>query len=167
MSLINGYEVEKNGFRREENGVFLDDKTFKIFLKKYETKLRTSTGYLNYGDEKVSFRKALWIQASKLAKAIDEEDYTLYEPIYIRQIFIQDNKRRRNFVKFASRYALRVQRSVFEGKLSKNKYEDLISKVVYHIADEDNVRVYRISGNGEVKTWGNVDIPEVEEVIII
>lgn len=84
MSLINGYEVEKNGFRREENGVFLDDKTFKIFLKKYETKLRTSTGYLNYGDEKVSFRKALWIQASKLAKAIDEEDYTLYEPIYIR-----------------------------------------------------------------------------------
>ena len=80
---------------------------------------------------------------------------------------IYDNKRRRNFVKFASRYALRVQRSVFEGKLSKNKYEDLISKVVYHIADEDNVRVYRISGNGEVKTWGNVDIPEVEEVIII
>ena len=51
--------------------------------------------------------------------------------------------------------------------MSKNKYEDLISKVVYHIADEDNVRVYRISGNGEVKTWGNVDIPEVEEVIII
>ena len=72
MSLINGYEVEKSGFRREENGVFLDDKTFKIFLKKYETKLRTSTGYLNYGDEKVSFRKALWLQASKLAKAIDE-----------------------------------------------------------------------------------------------
>lgn len=84
MSLINGYEVEKSGFRREENGVFLDDKTFKIFLKKYETKLRTSTGYLNYGDEKVSFRKALWLQASKLAKAIDEEDCTLYEPIYIR-----------------------------------------------------------------------------------
>ena len=65
---------------------------------------------------------------------------------------IYDNKRRRNFVKC---------------ELSKNKYEDLISKVVYHIADEDNVRVYRISGNGEVKTWGNVDIPEVEEVIII
>ena len=84
MSLINGYEVEKSGFRREENGVFLDDKIFKIFLKKYETKLRTSTGYLNYGDEKVSFRKALWLQASKLAKAIDEEDCTLYEPIYIR-----------------------------------------------------------------------------------
>lgn len=62
---------------------------------------------------------------------------------------IYDNKRRRNFVKFASRYALRVQRSVFEGELSKNKYEDLISKVVYHIADEDNVSYSPCLGCGK------------------
>lgn len=80
---------------------------------------------------------------------------------------IYDNKRRRNFVKFAERYSFRVQRSVFEGELSKSKYEDLISKVQYHIAENDNVRIYRISGSGEVKTWGNVDIQNIDDVIII
>ena len=80
---------------------------------------------------------------------------------------IYDNKRRRNFVNFAERYSFRVQRSVFEGELSKSKYEDLISKVQYHIAENDNVRIYRISGSGEVKTWGNIDIQNIDDVIII
>jgi len=84
MSLVNGHEVKKEGFRREENGVFLENDTFKIFVKKYENKMRTDTNYLNYTDSRMSFRQAVWYQAAALAKAIDEENYELYNPILIR-----------------------------------------------------------------------------------
>lgn len=84
MSLVNGYEVKKNGFIKEENGVFLDNETFKIFIKKYENKLRTQMSYLEYDGGKMSFRRALWQQTAMLAKAIDYEDYTIYKPIQIR-----------------------------------------------------------------------------------
>lgn len=80
---------------------------------------------------------------------------------------IYDNKRRNRFAKFIERYALRVQRSVFEGELSKSKYLSLVSEIGKHISKEDNVRVYRISGNGEVKVWGNVDTVKTDDVIII
>ncbi|MCD8090841.1 MAG: CRISPR-associated endonuclease Cas2 [Clostridiales bacterium] len=80
---------------------------------------------------------------------------------------IYNNKRRYKFAKFLERYGLRVQRSVFEGNLSKSKYNLLISKIGDYIADEDNIRVYKITGNGEIKTWGNVETPKAEDVIII
>lgn len=67
---------------------------------------------------------------------------------------IYDNKRRRNFVKFASRYALRVQRSVFEGKLSKNKYEDLISKVVISYCRLRICKSLQVSGNWRGENMG-------------
>lgn len=84
LSLINGHEVSKGGFIKTDSGVFLDDKTLKIFLKKYEGKLRTSSSYLNYTNERQSFRRALWIQAAMLAKAVDNEQFDIYEPIRIR-----------------------------------------------------------------------------------
>lgn len=80
---------------------------------------------------------------------------------------IYDNKRRNRFVKFIERYALRVQQSVFEGELSKSKYLSLVSEIGKHISQEDNVRVYRISGNGEVKVWGTVDVIKTDDVIVI
>lgn len=80
---------------------------------------------------------------------------------------IYDNKRRSKFVKFLEHYALRVQRSVFEGELSKSKYKALVSEIGKHINKEDNVRVYRISGNGDVKVWGNVDTVKIDDIIII
>ncbi len=80
---------------------------------------------------------------------------------------IINNKRRYRFAKLLEHYAMRVQRSVFEGELSKNTYEELIRKIDQSIDSEDNVRVYRISGNGEIKYWGKEDMPKAEEVIII
>ena len=84
MSLVNGREVSTKGFTVTDNGVFLDDKAFKIFIKKYETKMRTETKYLSEHKGSVSYRRALWLQTSALAKAIDNTDETLYTPIYIR-----------------------------------------------------------------------------------
>jgi len=80
---------------------------------------------------------------------------------------IYDNKRRRQFSKFLERYAIRVQRSVFEGELSKTKYERLVSNIDRFIDEDDNIRVYRISGNGKIRVWGKTDIPRFEETIII
>lgn len=80
---------------------------------------------------------------------------------------IYDNKRRYKFSKFLERYALRVQRSVFEGELSKQKYNSLISKIGNYIAEDDNVRVYRINGNGSIKVWGRVDTTKIDDIIII
>ncbi len=84
MSLVNGHEVQKSGFVKEKNGVFLDNETFKIFIRKYETKLRTEMSYFENNGGRMSFRRALWQQTAMLAKAIDCEDYTIYKPIQIR-----------------------------------------------------------------------------------
>jgi len=84
MSLVNGNEVKKDGFTREDNGVFLNKDTFKVFIKKYENKMRTETSYLNIDAGKINYRHALWVQTASLAKAIDEQDYTIYTPIRIR-----------------------------------------------------------------------------------
>jgi len=62
---------------------------------------------------------------------------------------------------------LRVQRSVFEGNLSKKKYDSLIKEIGKHINREDNVRVYRLSGNGDVRIWGDVEQVQNDDVIII
>ncbi len=84
MSLINGKEISIKGFTVDENGVFLDGKTMGVFIKKYENKMRTTIKYLDDHKNGVSFRKALWLQTAALAKAIDNEDSSLYDPIYIR-----------------------------------------------------------------------------------
>ena len=84
MSLVNGREVSEKDFIVTANGVFLNDKTFKTFIKKYETKMRTETKYLPEHKNGVSYRRALWLQTSALAKAIDKADTGLYDPIYIR-----------------------------------------------------------------------------------
>lgn len=80
---------------------------------------------------------------------------------------ISNTKRRNKFAKFLERYALRVQRSVFEGELGKSKYESLTNKIGGYIDSDDNVRVYRISGNGEIKVWGRDDVTQIDDVVII
>lgn len=80
---------------------------------------------------------------------------------------IVDDKRRNKFVKFVSSFGFRVQKSAFEGKLDKILYRRLIDGIPIRIAREDNVRVYRLSSNGEILCWGEMDEVEVEDVIIL
>lgn len=95
----------------------------------------------------------------------DEEFETRYFVVICYDIY--NNKRRNKFAKYLERFSLRVQRSVFEGELSKKKYEKLICGIDKYIKEEDNVRVYKINGNGSVKVWGSVGAVSVEEVIVI
>ena len=81
---------------------------------------------------------------------------------------IVDNKRRTKFAKLMEGYGKRVQKSAFEAMLSEKKYNQLIEQIPFYIDrnGEDNVRVYRITGKGKVKSWGAEPIFE-EEIILI
>lgn len=86
MSLINGHEIQIDDFvvDLDEPGYYLTKNSLKIFLNKLEKKFQTDVKYLNYVDYAVSFRRAIALQMESLAKAIEAEDASIYEPIRIR-----------------------------------------------------------------------------------
>lgn len=81
---------------------------------------------------------------------------------------ITDNQRRVKFAKLMEGYGKRVQKSAFEAMLSKTKYDKLVREIPKYIntkSGEDSARIYRITGKGKVKVWG--DSPQFEEEIIL
>lgn len=62
----------------------MEKDAFKLYLDRLEKKLRTDQKYLNYVDYPTSFRRAIELQVNQFVKALEEEDYNLYEPIFIR-----------------------------------------------------------------------------------
>ena len=81
---------------------------------------------------------------------------------------IVDNKRRTKFAKLLEGYGKRGQKSAFEAMLSSQRYEKMVREIPKYIElkdNEDNVRIYRITGKGKVTSWGTV--PEFEEEIIL
>lgn len=89
--------------------------------------------------------------------------------VYILIIYdIVDNKRRNAFAKRLLGYGFRVQKSAFEALISKQKYNKLMKEIPALIdSEEDSVRVYRMSGFGEVSLFGQNIQLEKEDVIII
>ena len=86
MSLVNGHEIHLEDFQHDLDspGYYLTKPGLNIFLKKYDQKMRTSAKYLPYVEYAVSFRKALDLQINELTKAIEAEDASLYQPVWIR-----------------------------------------------------------------------------------
>lgn len=86
MSLVNGNEIHLEHFSHDLDnpGYYLTKTGLNIFLKKYDMKMRTTTNYLDYIDYPVSFRKAIDLQINELAKAIEEEDASIYHPVWLR-----------------------------------------------------------------------------------
>ncbi len=80
---------------------------------------------------------------------------------------IVDNKRRLKFAKTMSGYGKRVQKSAFEALLTRQKYEKLIREIPKLVDLEDSVRLYKIHGKGQVLNWGNAEVLEEEEIIIV
>lgn len=88
--------------------------------------------------------------------------------VYVLIIYdIADNKKRLNLAKFLQGYGFRVQKSSFEAKMSKRKYQQMIKKIGGFAEEEDSIRVYKIIGSGQVTVFGNEKRIEDEEVIII
>lgn len=80
---------------------------------------------------------------------------------------IVDNRKRLKLSKYLEGYGNRVQKSAFEAKLSKKKYEKLLREVPAFCAEEDSIRVYKIVGKSQVSAWGTGGYEEQEDVIII
>lgn len=79
---------------------------------------------------------------------------------------IVDNKRRNKFVKFLEGYGVRVQKSAFEMIINSNQYNQMVQRIPFLIGEEDNVRVYKLKLEGDVKAWGS-GMSEAEDIIII
>ena len=81
---------------------------------------------------------------------------------------IVNNKRRNAFAKMLNGYGFRVQKSAFEAMISANLYLKLLVVIPKYIDKaEDSVRVYRITGYGEVSLFGVNSKVQDEDVIII
>ncbi len=84
LSLLRGRELRQSDFQTDEEsgGVFLTSAGMKIFLNKYENKLRSDMNYLQ--PSSMSFRKAFWSQTGDLMNVMKERDASWYHPIRIR-----------------------------------------------------------------------------------
>lgn len=80
---------------------------------------------------------------------------------------IVDNKRRAAFAKYLQGFGVRVQKSAFECVLSDAKYKKLLRGIPKLIASEDQVRVYKLTSNADIKAWGTVELVEENEVLIL
>lgn len=56
----------------------------RVFIQKFEKKLRQAMKYLEYIDYAVSFRRAMELQINSFILAIENRDESYYHPIWIR-----------------------------------------------------------------------------------
>ncbi len=86
MSLVNGNEIHTTHFENglDDPGIYLTGDGMKIFIKKYDKKIKTQAKYLEKVPNPVSFRRAMDIQISNFIDAMENMDCDLYNPIRIR-----------------------------------------------------------------------------------
>ena len=81
---------------------------------------------------------------------------------------ITNDKRRVKFAKTMSGYGFRVQRSAFEAIISERLFVKLKREIPHMInGEEDSVRIYRMTGYGEVDLYGVNKQLKAEDVIIV
>ena len=97
---------------------------------------------------------------------IDEK--TTKDEVFVLIIYdIVDNKRRLKLSKYLQGYGFRVQKSAFEARISKRKYQKLLREIPRYIGELDSVKVYKMIGSGQVTAFGkNMDIQN-EDIIVI
>lgn len=83
LSLIRGNEVKKEGFQINGKGVFLDKDTLRVFLRKFENKIKTLHKYID-SENQMSFRQAIGHQIRSFVRVIEHEDINLYRSVRIR-----------------------------------------------------------------------------------
>lgn len=79
---------------------------------------------------------------------------------------IVNTKRRNGMVKCLSQYAIRVQKSCFEGFLTMRQCEEMEKKAGNIIdASEDSLRIYILRDSAFVHSYGRGDVKEDDVVI--
>lgn len=79
---------------------------------------------------------------------------------------IVSNKRRAKFAREMNGYGFRVQKSAFEALIDERLFLKLQVEIPKLIdSEEDSVRIYRMTGYGEVKLFGINTKIEAEDLI--
>ena len=78
---------------------------------------------------------------------------------------IIDNKRRNAMVKCLQRYAVRVQKSCFEGFLTMSQYKSVSRESSRIIQPEDSLRIYLLQDHAYVTSWGKGEC-RTDDIII-
>lgn len=78
--------IKEDDFQKpnHEGGVYLNGEAAKLYIGEYEKKVRGRANYLPYADYAVSFRRAIEMQCQRLARAVEEGDPDIYQPVLIR-----------------------------------------------------------------------------------
>ena len=97
----------------------------------------------------------------------EENNYS--KKLFVLVIYdIIDNKRRVKFAKEMSGYGFRVQKSAFEALIEEKLFIKLKREIPKLIdTEEDSVRIYRMTGYGEVNLFGVNSKIQAEDVIVI
>lgn len=97
----------------------------------------------------------------------EENNYS--KKLFVLVIYdIIDNKRRVKFAKEMSGYGFRVQKSAFEALIEEKLFIKLKREIPKLIdPEEDSVRIYRMTGYGEVNLIGVNSKIQAEDVIVI
>lgn len=84
MSLVQGNEIKPEHFLKDDEtgAIYLTNTGMRIFIQKYEAKLRAENKYLD--GISMSYRRCLWYQVNKLVDALEKDDVELYSPVMIR-----------------------------------------------------------------------------------
>jgi CRISPR-associated protein Cas2 len=81
---------------------------------------------------------------------------------------VVDNKKRYRVSKTMKGYGQWVQRSAFECHLTLKQYEKMIKDIMsYFNFEHDLLRIYKLTGQAEVKVYGKIEMTENEDLIII
>lgn len=84
MSLIRKHEIAITDFSYRDGSCSLSPDGLKLFLSKFETRLLTESKYISSVNRPITFRQAIWHQANNMMKLIEENDVSLYQPVFIR-----------------------------------------------------------------------------------
>ena len=81
---------------------------------------------------------------------------------------ITNNKKRTQMVRFLEQYALRVQKSAFEGLLTPRQLDEMAA-VGSKIIDEktDSFRIYILYDHTRVLSWGRGEVKDSDNDVII
>ena len=81
---------------------------------------------------------------------------------------VVDNKKRYRIAKTMKGYGQWVQRSAFECHLTLRQYEKMIRDIMpYFDFEKDLLRIYKLTGQAEIKVYGKIEITEDEDLIVL
>lgn len=97
----------------------------------------------------------------------DIKDELKDDRVFVLIIYdIVSNKQRVRLSKYLQGFGFRIQKSAFEALLRMDVYKKMLLGLDKFVTKDDNIRVYKIIGKGQVINFGK-DISKAEEDIII